>query len=269
MKSTVVVSVLACLLWASGVEAFESYSEAWKAGKKLYDTRKYTEAAPVLEQAAELAKKPGDKVAATMCVGYCLYNSRQYDKALPVFEKALAMEGVSKGYQGIAWRYVGYVQTRKKAYEKALEAYRKSEQTAPGSKNKCRALHGVAETYVALKQPEKAVETYEKAAALPKLHPAYQSTALRCLGSLYASRKQYDKAREAFERATAVPKAGPRYTVHAWIAQADLEIALKQYGKARELLDKALAEKKVPKWLAKRRDRVKQRLDKIGGGAGK
>ena len=261
-----IIAVLALALLGSAAPAFETAEQGWKEAYKLYSARKYKEAAPVFQKAADIAKKPQTKGNCLLYSGVCLYYAKQYDKAVALFQQVIDMEKAAPTTRAVAWRHLGYVLQRdKKTMEKALEAFQKAGELAGDDKNRARGIIAEAELLRRMKQGEKALAVYEKALALPKLRAYHKATALRAMGDAYAQMKQDEKACEYYAKAAEVKKVPPYYPCHALLRLGDARARLKQYDKAREAYQKCLAVAKIPTSIKKGAEAGLKRLEKAEG----
>ena len=262
MNRTVIVTLAIVFALCSTGPAFENADQAWKEAYKLYGARKYKEAIPVLEKAAELAKTPDKKAYYRLYAGFSLYNTKQYDKAAPVFQEVIDAEKGHPSHKSLAWRHLGYMLQRKGKNDEALVAFQKAAELARDDKNKARGLIGEAELLIRLKQYDKAIAALQKTVDLPKVRTYHKSIALRYIGDVYARQKQDEKACECYARAAEVKKAPPYYTGQALLRLGAARARMKQYDKAREAYQKALALEKVSASIKKKAEQRLKKLEK-------
>ena len=127
MKIYAVIILLFCLAVTSicAAEEFASFQQALNAGNKLYAARKYDDAAPAFQRAAELAKTSSQKISALMQLGHCRLRTGKPEPARAAYEQALQVEQARPGEKSRAQLYIGTTYRNQKNLAQAQIEFQK------------------------------------------------------------------------------------------------------------------------------------------------
>jgi tetratricopeptide (TPR) repeat protein len=161
------------------------------AGARLYEQRKYGEAAERLERAVNKPLKNYSKCHVLTVLGNCYNELEDYEKALSYHDAAIDEDPSSHEAhvnKGVVHRLMG-------DHDKAAECYEKAVALNPNYAEAHASLGALA---LLRDEPDKAIECLERAAKLdPSVSVAHSNLALA-----YASVGRFDDAEAALRRAT-------------------------------------------------------------------
>jgi len=207
-------------------EALGELLEDYQLKEKLqYETKEYLEmTSPELAKAFYI-KDSSKNINKYFTLGNDYTKKKEYDKAIEAYQKAIEINPNN------AWAYnnMGLCFYHKKEYDKAIEAYQKAIELDP---NYARAYNNMGLCFYHKKEYDKAIEAYQKAIELdPNYAKAYNN-----MGLCFYHKKEYDKAIKAYQKAIELVPNYARAYRHMGIINA----YKKEYDKAIEAYQKAI-----------------------------
>lgn len=167
----------ACAAMPAGASESAAFKAAFAEAEAVFKDRDFARAVSLYQQALDVAEPGPDQASAHYGKGLSHLRLREYDPAIEQFEAAIAVEPNSRAWEHhpMAMIQIGLAHKHQKAYEEAIEAFRRVEHVRTNGVYKTRALMEIASCLEA-SADQPGVSAEERAALQKQTHDAYVET---------------------------------------------------------------------------------------------
>jgi tetratricopeptide (TPR) repeat protein len=245
--------VVGQVVWASGAQAeskYKNYQEAFSAGAKAYNARKFAEAEEPFEAALELTKDTGEKLK----IYRALMSSYRLDKEIDQMTTAVEFiisNSKSAAEQSLTRRsFMSFIHERGRT-DDVVKRYEERLKTEPKNRT---ALYLLSEIYAELtKEPNKSAELVERLAALDKESGKPADVGQQAqLAQQYVKAKKFKDGAELYESIAPLDESLAAWhlkeAADAWLKAGDNKKALAAANKSEESKPEARSEQLTYFW---------------------
>jgi tetratricopeptide (TPR) repeat protein len=229
------LNIMILMIFSFTLSAFDTYTEAFSAGRKAEQQKQFAEAVACYRKAEALAGNPNERYNSVFRRAEAFQQDRKWDDARRTLQEISKISGMNSHQLGTALIYVGhyfYWEGNLNEAGKVFEEISKNKKVHLSSR--VDALINLGNILGQQKNLNRAVVIYEKAASTTDIQPYLQATAYLRMASVYKKSGEYDKAHKALESAENISNL-PSTSLSAVIIQrGELYYTEKKYYEAIE-----------------------------------
>ncbi len=204
MNKKILFTGMTAVLTVFAAEAFDSFSEAFKAGQSAENAKKYAEAMTAYAEACKLAPKPNNKYTALFRMAEVNIRQKKWDDAIAKLNEIVSDSAMSPGMKASAQLYIGHVEKWRGNREDAVREYQKAGMLAPQSEYMQNAFNLCGDIRFEEKKYKDALNFYMQGDTLDNPAPMGKAQSCIGMGKVFFEQKKYADALKKFSEADAL-----------------------------------------------------------------
>lgn len=227
------LNILILMIVTFTLPAFDTYPDAFFAGRKAEQQKRFADAADCYRKAEALAGSPHEKYNALLRRAEALRQDKKWDEARGTLQEISQINGISPYQRGSALAQIGHYFFWEGKLDEAAESFANiSEDRNVHPDNRIGALIDRGNILTRQEKYGEAAAEYRKVIAVPGILPYFQATAYLRLASVYKTSGEYAEACRALDSAEKIPDLPPASLSAVIMQRGELYYAEKKYREA-------------------------------------
>lgn len=229
------LNIMILMVFTFSLSAFDTYMDAFSAGRKAEQQKRFTEAIDCYRKAEALAGNHHQKYDSIFRRAEVLRQEEKWEEARRVLREILQINGITPLQRDVALAYVGHYFSWEGKPDEALKIFKEvAENKKVHVNNRIDALINLGNILDQQKKYGEAVAVYEKAASFANIPPHLQAAAYLRMASTYRKSNEYVQAHKMLDKAENIPNLPPASLSAVIMQRGELYYAEKRYDEAIE-----------------------------------